>query len=102
MKYSLGRYVYGLAAIGSGICALAWHDFSNWQQIKALGDVAHREILTYIVATIEILGGVAVQLPRTARAGAVAPGTIYFTFALPCAPLIIDHPLVYNGFGNFF
>ncbi len=102
MKYSLGRYVYGLAAIGSGICAWAWHDFSNWQQIKALGDVPHREILTYIVATIEILGGVAVQWPRTARAGAVALGTIYFTFALLGVPLIIEHPLVYNGFGNFF
>ena len=102
MKYSLGRYVYGLAAIGSGICALAWHDVSNWQQIKALGDVHLREILTYIVATIEILGGVAVLWPRTARAGAVALGAIYFTFALLAVPLIIEHPLVYNGFGNFF
>ena len=96
MKYSLGRYVYGLAAIGSGICALVWHDFN------ALGNIPHREILTYFLATIEILGGVAVQWPRTARAGAVAVGTIYFTFALLGVPLIIAHPLVYNGFGNFF
>jgi uncharacterized membrane protein YphA (DoxX/SURF4 family) len=96
MKYSLGRYVYGLAAIGSGICALVWHDFS------ALGNVPHHEILTYTMATIEILGGVAVQWPRTARAGAVALGTIYFTFALLGVSLIIEHPLVYNSFGNFF
>src|SRR5258708_18478947 len=102
MKYSLGRYVYGLAAIGSGMCAWAWHDFSNWQQIKALGDVPHRETLTHIVATIEILGGVAVQWPKTARAGAVGLGTIYFGFALLGVPLIIEHPLVYNSFGNFF
>jgi hypothetical protein len=95
MKYSLGHYVYGLAAIGSGLCALTWHDFN------ALG-VPHREILTYLVATAEILGGVAVQWPRTARAGAVALGTIYFTFALLGLPLIIEHPLDYNGFGNFF
>jgi uncharacterized membrane protein YphA (DoxX/SURF4 family) len=96
MKYSLGRYVYGLAAIGSGICALAWHDFS------ALAGVPHREILTYIAATVEILGGVAIQWPRTARAGAVAVGTIYFIFALLGVPFIVAHPLVYNGFGNFF
>jgi uncharacterized membrane protein YphA (DoxX/SURF4 family) len=96
MKYSLGRYVYGLAAIGSGICALVWHDFS------ALGNIPHREILTYIMAAIEILGGLAVQWPRTARAGAVALGTIYFTFALLGVSLIIEHPLVYNSFGNFF
>jgi uncharacterized membrane protein YphA (DoxX/SURF4 family) len=96
MKYSLGRYVYGLAAIGSGICALVWHRFD------ALGNVPHRGILTYIVATIEILAGVAVQCPRTARAGAVALGTIYFAFALLGVPLIMEHPFVYNGYGNFF
>src|SRR5260370_19638194 len=102
MKYSLGRSVYGLAGIGWGMCSLAWNDFRNWKQIKALGEVPHREILTYIVATIEILGGVAVQWPRTARAGAVALGTICFDFALLGVPIIIEHPFVYNGFGNFF
>lgn len=96
MKNSLGRYVFGLAAIGSGICALAWHDYSS------LGNVPHREILIDIVASIEILGGVAVQWPRTIRVGAVAVGTIHFTFALLGVPLIMEHPLVYNGFGNFF
>ena len=96
MKYSPGRYLYGLAAIGSGICALVWHRFNE------LGDVPHRAILTYIVATIEILGGIAVQWPRTARTGAVALGAIYFTFALLAVPFILEHPLVYNGYGNFF
>jgi uncharacterized membrane protein YphA (DoxX/SURF4 family) len=102
MKYSLGRYIYGLAAIGFGICAFAWHDINNWQQIKALGSDPHREVFTYIVATVEILGGVAVQWPRTARAGAVALGAVYFTFALLGIPNIIEHPLVYSSFGNFF
>ena len=96
MKYSLGHHLYGLAAIGSGICALVWHRFNE------LGNVPHRGILTYIVATIEILGGIAVQSSRTARAGAVALGTIYFAFALLAVPLILEHPLVYNGYGNFF
>jgi hypothetical protein len=96
MKYSPGRYLYGWAAIDSGICALAWHDFT------AFGAVPHRRILIYIAATIEILGGVAVQWLRTVRTGAVALGTIYFLFALLGVPLIIEHPLVYNGFGNFF
>jgi len=96
MKYSLGRYVYGLATIGSGICALVWHNYD------ALAAVPHRGILTYIVAIIEILAGVAVQWPRTARAGAVALGAIYLIFALLGLPFIIHHPLVYNNFGNFF
>lgn len=97
MKYSLGRYVYGLAVIGCGICGLVWHDFF------ALGAVPHHRVLTYIMATIEILGCLAVQWPRTARAGAVAVGTIYLIFALLSGvPLILEHPLVYVGYGNFF
>lgn len=97
MKYSLGRYVYGLAVIGCGICALVWHDFI------ALGDVPHHEFPTYILATVAILGGVAVLWPRTARAGAVAVGTIYFIFALlEGVPFILEHPLDYGGYGNFF
>jgi uncharacterized membrane protein YphA (DoxX/SURF4 family) len=102
MEYSPGRCIYGLAAIGFGICALAWHDITNWHQIKALGDNPHREIFTYIVGAIEVLGGLAVLWPRTVRAGAVALGTIYFIFALLGVPQIIAHPLVYNSFGNFF
>ena len=96
MKYSLGRYLYGLAAIGYGMVALVWDNYD------ALGDVPHRGILTYFVAIIEIVGGVAVLWPRTARAGAVAIGAIYFAFALLGVPLIIEHPVVYNNFGNFF
>ena len=53
----LGRHVYGLAAVAFGIVTLAWHDFNNWQQIRALGDVPHREILVYIAAATEIFGG---------------------------------------------
>lgn len=96
MKYSLGRYSYGLAAIASGICALAWHDFS------ALGNLPHRGIFIYIAATIEILGGVFILWSRTARVGAVAVGVIYLIFGLLGLPLILKHPFVYNGFGNFF
>jgi uncharacterized membrane protein YphA (DoxX/SURF4 family) len=96
MKYSLGRYLYGLATIGSGICALASH---NYDQLAA---VSHHTILSYIVATVEILAGLAVLWPRTARAGAVALGAIYFIFCLLAIPFIIHEPRVYNNFGNFF
>ncbi len=84
MKYSPGRFVYGLAAIATGICALASH---NYDQLAA---VPHHAILSYIVATVEILAGLAVLLPRTARAGAVALGAIYFIFSLLAVPLIVQ------------
>ncbi len=101
MKYSLGRYVFGLAAIASGICAIAWHDYTNWHQIKALGTAPYRETLTYVVAAVQILGGAAVLWPRTARAGAVALVAVYSVFALVAVPLIIKQPIGYNSYGNF-
>jgi uncharacterized membrane protein YphA (DoxX/SURF4 family) len=96
MKYSLGRYVFGLATIATGICAMASH---NYDQLAA---VPHHAILAYIVATIEILAGLAVLWTRTTRSGAVALGAIYAIFCLLALPLIIHQPLVYNNYGNFF
>jgi hypothetical protein len=96
MKHLLGRYVYGLALIACGMSAMVWHNFD------ALADVPYRGILTYFAATIIILGGAAVLWSKTVRAGAVAVGAIYLGFALLGVPLIVEHPLVYNGFGNFF
>ena len=92
----LGRHVLGLAAILFGIVTLVWHDFNNWQQIQALGNVPHREILAYIAAAIELLGGLAIQWTRTARTGAVALGTIFFVFALLWVPHIVAEPRAYD------
>ncbi len=97
-----GRPVYGLAAVAFGVIALAWHDFNSWQQIRALGNVPHRETLVYIVAAIEIAGGLAIQWQRSARAGALILFVIYFIFALLWTPFIAAKPFVYDPWGNFF
>jgi uncharacterized membrane protein YphA (DoxX/SURF4 family) len=94
--------VYGLAAVGFGVLALVWHDFNTWQQIRPLGNVPHRELLLYVVAAVEIFGGLAIQWPRTARAGAIALGAIYLAFALLWVPFIIATPLVFDRWANFF
>jgi uncharacterized membrane protein YphA (DoxX/SURF4 family) len=101
-RFYLGRHVYGFAAVAFGVITLVWHDFNNWQQIQALGHVPHHEILVYISAAIQILGGVAIQWPRTARAGAFALGSIYLIFALLWVPRIAAEPLVFDRWGNFF
>lgn len=98
----LGRLGYGAAAIGFGICGLIWPAFDQWPLIGALAGVPHREVLPYIVAAIEILGGMAILWPRTNRAGAIALGALYLAFAVLALPAIVAHPLVYNGYGNFF
>ncbi|MGB9470012.1 MAG: hypothetical protein WBQ59_11755 [Candidatus Acidiferrum sp.] len=65
-------------------------------------DVPHREVLVHLAAAIEILGGVAIQWRRTARAGAVALGSLYFVFALLWVPFIAAEPRVFDRWGNFF
>jgi uncharacterized membrane protein YphA (DoxX/SURF4 family) len=97
MKLQLGRHVFGWAAIGFGVITLVWRNFSTWQQ-----NVPHREILVYLFAAIELLGGAAMQWTKTARAGAVALGCLYSFFALTWVPRIVAEPLVYDLWGNFF
>jgi uncharacterized membrane protein YphA (DoxX/SURF4 family) len=101
-RVHLGRHVYGLGALIFSVAALVWHDFKGWQQFRALGNAPHREVLIYIAFSIELLGGIAIQWPRTARAGALALGGIYLAFALLYVPFIIATPLIYNSWGNFF
>ncbi|HEY8321606.1 MAG TPA: hypothetical protein VIG46_07470 [Candidatus Baltobacteraceae bacterium] len=102
MNGSLGRYAYGIAAIGLGVCALLWHDFSGWQQLAAWGAAPMRDALADIVAAIAILGGLAVLWPRTVRTGSLALGALALTISLLALPAIVRQPLVYNGYGNFF
>lgn len=101
-RIEFGRHVFGLAAIAFAVIALVWRDFNTWQQIRALGNVPHREVLLCIAAAVQLFGGVAIQWPRTARAGALALGAIYLVFALLWVPFIIAKPLVYDRWGNFF
>jgi len=98
----LGRHVYGLAAVLFGLVALAWHDFNIWQQIRVLGDLNHRGVPLYIYATVELMGGIAIQWRKTARAGAAILGAISFVFALLWVPFIAAKPQVYDLWGNFF
>jgi len=103
MKISLGRHVYGLAAVMFGVISLVWRDFgAPWQQIQTFGNVRHREILVYVAAIVEIVGGLAIQWRRTGRAGAVALGCLFLFFGLTWVPRIAREPLVYDRWGNFF
>jgi uncharacterized membrane protein YphA (DoxX/SURF4 family) len=88
IKIHLGRHVYGAAAIAFGVITLVWHDFNGWQQIRPLGNVAHREILVYLAVAVELFGGVAIQWRRTARASALVLGGLYLIFALMWVPYI--------------
>ena len=102
MKLQLGRHVYGLAAITFGIIGLVWHEFNIWQQVRTLGNITHPEVFVSIIAVFELVGGIAVQWKKTARAGAVILFIIYLFFALLWVPDIFKTPLNYGGLGSFF
>jgi hypothetical protein len=81
---------------------LAWHDFNLWEPVQPLGDTPYRAVPVYAAALLELFGGLAMQWRGTARAGALALGTIYVSFALLSVPAIAHNPLVYNAWGDFF
>ena len=102
MRTYLGRHVLGVAAILFGIFTLAWRDFNDWQQARPFEHMAHREALACFIGAIEILGGLAIQSRKTARAGAIAIGSVFLFFALLWIPRIAAEPSVFDRWGNFF
>ena len=101
-KTYLGRNVYGLAAVSFGALTFVWRDVHAWREILPLGKLPHPEILLYLAGAIQLLGGLAIQWPRTRRIGAFSLGGIYFLLALLAVPPIVAGPLTYNNWGNFF
>jgi hypothetical protein len=98
----LGHHVYGSAAIVFGVVTFVWRDFNDWQQIRALGNISHREILIYFAAAVELFGGIAIQWRPTRRIGAATLGAIYFLFALLWVPFIFANPPTYGPWGSIF
>lgn len=89
----LGRHVFGLATLASGLVTLAWHN-SN------AGHRTHYVVLA--VAIAQIVGGVLIQFRSIAKAGALVLGAAYLVSALLCVPQIVVAPQIYNSWGNFF
>ncbi len=90
---SLGRHVFGVAALAFGLITLAWHDYNGWHQPR---------YLVHAAAAAVIFGGAAIQFRRSAKAGAAVLGVVYLVFALQCVPGIVAAPRIYNSWGNFF
>jgi hypothetical protein len=92
-RSNLGRHVFGVAVLVSGVVTLVWHDYSDWPQLR---------YLVYAAAAAQISGGAAIQLRRTAKTGAAFVGAAYLLATLLCVPGIATSPRVYNSWGNFF
>ncbi len=98
---NLGLYVYGGAAIFLGILGLVSGDFAtSWQNVGP--NIPLRVPLAYLTAVIELAGGIALLLPRTARAGALALTIVYSVFTLIWVPKAFVNLGNYDPIGNVF
>lgn len=87
----LGRHAYGIGAFALGIVGLAWADFALvWQPVPA--NVPDRTFLAYLVAVILVLAGAAINVRRTAAAGAATLVGLYALDVLLHAPRVVAHP----------
>jgi hypothetical protein len=90
---NLGRHVFGLAALAFGIITLAWHVNHDGQELRYVVSAAGAAL---------VLGGAALQFPRTAKTGAAILGGANLVFVLLTVPGIVAAPRIYNSWGNFF
>src|SRR5271169_2089164 len=90
---NLGRQLFGVATLATGLITLVWHDYNDWHQLR---------YIVYAASAAQIFGGAAIQFRPTAKTGAVVLGAAYLVFALLCVPGIVATPQIYNSWGNFF
>lgn len=99
---TLGRHVFGVAALAFGLIALAWPDYKDWDQLRHILNATDGPAFLYAAAFAQTFGGAAIQFRRTAKTGAAVLCAIYLVFALLCVPQIAATPQIYNPWGNFF
>jgi uncharacterized membrane protein YphA (DoxX/SURF4 family) len=98
---NLGLYVYGGAGVFLGLLGLVSGDFAApWQNVGP--NIPLRVPLAYLTAVIELAAGIALLLPRTARAGALTLTIVYSVFTLIWVPKAFVNLGNYDPIGNVF
>jgi len=98
---SLGRYIYALANIALGIFTFIWRD------INSLNLTHGRHAIVFLIATLQVLSGLAILWPgrsetSATRYGALTLIIIYIAIGLTTIPFILKNPRVYANWGEFF
>src|ERR1700728_4839489 len=101
IRSNLGLYVYCGAAIFLGLLGLVSGDFAtSWQNIGPNGPLPVP--LAYLTAIMELAGGIALLVPRTARAGALILTIFYSFFTLIWVPKAFVNLGNFDPIGNVF
>ena len=97
-----GRIVFGASAVLFGVIALMWYDSDTWQTLRQIWILPLGTIIGGCLMTLQIVGGIGMQYPNTARLAAILLGFVYLLFSLACIPGIIAGPSIYAHYGSFF
>ncbi|MEO6913431.1 MAG: hypothetical protein ABI182_05365 [Candidatus Baltobacteraceae bacterium] len=99
MIRDFGRRLLGITAVVFGVSAFAWHDFNS---AKPIASLPLREIILYVTAVANIVGGLMMQRRRTLSVGTASVASVMLLFTLLKIPGIISAPNIYNNWGGFF
>lgn len=91
----MGRHLFGAAAVALGVASLAVH-----LQLVSSWTLPGRAVFLYVTALAQIVGGIAILFPRSARVGATILLAVYMVFACTFVPAIFAQPRVYASWGN--
>ena len=99
---SYGRIVFGASAVLFGAILLLWHDADTWQQLVLILRLPFGMILGDCLALAQIIGGMGLLFPQSARASSIGLMVVYALFSLASVPPIIGDPATYQEYGSFF
>lgn len=96
----LGNRVYGAAAIALGVIMVIWADFATvWHPVPP--EVPGHAVLVYAAAALLVLGGLAMQVRRTAAGGALVLAALYLVFALLWGWRVVQFPRIFGTWLGF-
>jgi len=97
---STSRRLYGIAAIVLGLTQCIGHDFlMNWHPVPP--EIPLRQPLVYLTGAMLIVGGVAVLVRRTARAGLAMIAAFFMFAGLFWLRRIIHFPTIFGTWSGF-
>jgi hypothetical protein len=99
---SYGRIVFGAAAVLFGVIALMWYDADTWQTLRRIWSLPFGTVIGGCLMIGQILGGLGIQIPRTAHLGSIILVIVFSLFSLACIPGIVAAPTTYLHYGSFF
>jgi uncharacterized membrane protein YphA (DoxX/SURF4 family) len=101
-KVGFGRIVFAASAVLFGVIALMWHDANTWQNLVHIWRLPFGTIIGWCLMAAQIVGGIGILYPRTARLASIVLCVVYVCCSLACIPDVIAAGNIYDKYGGSF